>query len=230
MSKTATTKTLTALAARLLLPALLAWAPLAQAELVTQTRGISTPGFVTLDEFDGSLGVLQSVSISFDASVSRTVRYSCTGTVPCTFGNTVYLDLVSFSVGTISLAASDNGALSARCPAGTNCILVATAHIDGSDVADDAQTLALFTDTGSGPDTFDLQFLVQSSGELSFQAEATVSYVYELRPAVPEPNSLACAAAGLMALAATARRHRAPARQVGPPGLTAVDGGPRAAG
>jgi hypothetical protein len=207
MSKTAVTKTLIALAARLLLPALLAWAPLAQAGQVTQTRDISSPGFLTLDEFDGSLGVLQSVSISFDASVSRTVRYTCTGTANCSFGNTVYLDLVSFSVGTISLVATDNGALSAPCLAGTNCILVATADIDGSDVADDAQTLALFTDTGSGPDTFDLQFIVQPSGELSFHADATVTYVYEDRAAVPEPSTLAGVALGLMALTATARRR-----------------------
>jgi len=79
MTKSAVTKPWTTLAARLLLPAVLAWVPLAQAGVVTidQTESFSLGGATSatlrLNEFDGSLGVLTSIAVSFEASSFQSI-------------------------------------------------------------------------------------------------------------------------------------------------------------
>lgn len=223
MSSTIAPKTVAALAGKWLLPALLAWAPLAQAGLVTisQTESFDLPGSttatLTLNEFDGSVGLLTEVSIVFKATSGNTneIVIDCSaGTNPCegSVGADASASLGRFDVGTISLGGFRQGK-----GAETECVVQAgqrkpcrvsvEVQIGGSDTATDAATLALFTDdTGLPLDTFSLVFNARSDNDV-FSGSATVTYSYEERVAVPESSTLAGVATGLMALTATARRR-----------------------
>jgi hypothetical protein len=228
MSKTAATKTLAVLAASLLLPTLLAWAPLAQAGPVTisQMRNFSASGAtiatLAMNEFDGSLGVLTSVALSFDAESSQlnVLTFPCSSTNPerCFFriGSDSGISLNTFVRGDILLNGSDTDSDINTCRADpgqtVTCSSSVSSRITGGDLSTDANTLALFTDDTGPLDTFDLVFAARSRNT-SFFGVARVTYTYEERTAVPEPGTLAGVALGLMALTATARRRGGSRRQ-----------------
>lgn len=224
MPKTVTLKTWVA---RLLLPALLTWVPVAQAGLLTvqQTRSFNTPGALSatlsLNEFDGSLGVLTAVAVSFSAESSQTFdqlvdcrqnQFDCE-VFP---GLNSRVSLSPFSRGDVQLNGLDSDAFNVPCRVRVGTVFRCTArrvsNISGSDSSTDAVALGLFTDSSGPLDTFDLVFQA-GDRNASFFGSATVTYTYEQRAAVAEPGTLAGLALGLMALAATSRRRGAWRRQ-----------------
>lgn len=220
MLKTAITKTQAALAA-LLLPALLSWVPVVQAGPLTvqQTQSFNIPGALSatlaLNEFDGSLGVLTGVAVSFTAESSQTFdqlvdcrqsRFDCE-VLP---GLNSRVSLSLFSRGDIQLSGLDSDAFNVPCrvKAGDvfRCSARRVSNISGSDASTDAVALGLFTDSSGPLGTFDLVFQA-GDPNASFFGSATVTYTYEQRATVAEPGTLASLALGLMALAATAGRR-----------------------
>ena len=200
------------------------------ASLASQATGSPASSF-SLQLFDPSLGVLQSVELSFDGSVTDQVRVfnntavaqgftNASASVPVTVGINLP-GLVSFSSRLTATASAASGTVSAG----------QTAYFNGSanplnmaTLLEDATAVSRFVGQG-GADHATALFLVSSGvGTVGGTAasgvyfgsralalgDVTVSYVYQPVSAVPVPASAWLLGSGVLSMGAFMRRRRAP--------------------
>ncbi|MDD3354821.1 PEP-CTERM sorting domain-containing protein [Zoogloea sp.] len=212
---------------QLLALALIAATGGAQAEVISfsDSYGLAVTNWtqnLTLSQFDGSLGTLNSVVINYGGQVSSIFSIESLDAAPATVSANANANLV-FG-GPISNTLNISGASSQTVSAfdGSVDFGGTSGAIIGPVVGTDSATLTLLSDLAAfiGTGTFDIAVAANGTsnasgaGNLISQintqalAEITITYDYTVRPTVtvPEPASMALVGLGMLGLAAVRRR------------------------
>jgi len=211
----------------LLALALIAAAGGANAAVVTFTDSIALATTdwthnLTLQQFDASLGTLNSVTFSYGGQVSSIFRVESLDAAPATVnanasGNLVFGGPISQ---TLNISGSTSQAVSAF--DGTIDFGGTSGAVIGPVVGSDSDTLSLISGLAAfiGAGTYDISVAAHGASSASgagnlisqinteAMANIAVTYDYTARPpvTVPEPASMALVGLGMMGLAALRRR------------------------
>jgi len=190
----------------------------------SDSHGLATTNWseaLTLQQFDSTLGTLNSVTLSYGGSVSSIFRVESLDAAPATVTANASASLVFGGPISDTLAISRSTSQSVGAFDGSIDFGGTSGAIIGPVLGSDADTLTLLSGLGAfiGAGTYDI--LVAANGASSATgagnlisqinteafAEITVTYDYTARVTqVPEPASMALVGLGMLGLAAVRRR------------------------